>query len=232
MDATGWAVGALWLGLLTAISPCPLASNLAALSFLGRDARPAYALVGGLLYAAGRALAYVTVGALLGWGLMSAPGLSRGLQSWLSPLLGPLMVVVGLALLGWLPLPTLGGGADREGWRRHTARFGLGSALPMGFVFALAFCPLSAALFFGSLLPLSVSSGRLVLAPLLYGLGSALPVVLFALVLVWAASAVGPLFTRVGKLEAWLRRLTGGALVLIGLVLLWTRVWAPLLIDR
>lgn len=231
MDGAGWAAGALWLGLLTAISPCPLASNLAALSFLGRDVRPARALAGGLLYAAGRALAYVAVGALLAWGLFSAPGLSRGLQSWLSPLLGPLLVVVGLALLGSLPLPAWGGGRNREGWRRHMDRFGLWSALPMGFVFALAFCPLSAALFFGSLLPLGVASGRLVLAPLLYGLGSALPVVLFALVLVWAATAVGPLFARLARLEALLRRLTGAALVLIGVVLLWTRLWAPLLSD-
>jgi len=231
MEGAGWAAGALWLGLLTAISPCPLASNLAALSFLGRDVRPVRALAGGLLYAAGRALAYALLGAGLTVGLLSAPSLSRALQSTLSPLLGPLLVVVGLALLGWLPLPTRGGGGDRERWRHRLERWGLWSALPMGLVFALAFCPLSAALFFGSLIPLSVASGRVLLAPALYGVGTALPVVLFALVLVWSAASVGRIFSRLGQAEALLRRLTGAALVLIGLVLLWTRLWAPLLVS-
>lgn len=228
MDGTGWAMGALWLGLLTAISPCPLASNLAALSFLGRDARPARALAGCLLYAAGRALAYAMIGAVLGWGLLSAPALSRTLQSSVSPLLGPLLVVVGLALLGWLPLPTHGGGVNGEHWRSRLERWGLWSSLPMGLVFALAFCPLSAALFFGSLIPLSLLSGRILLAPILYGVGTALPVVCFALLLVFGAASVGRWFTRLGQAEVLLRRATGAGLVLIGLVLLWTRLWQPL----
>lgn len=230
-EALAWMGGALWLGLLTALSPCPLASNLAAISFLGREAQPLRVLGGGLLYAAGRSLAYAGLGVLLSWGLLSAPGLSRWLQSVLSPLLGPLLVLIGLVLLDWLPLPVLGGGRHDLAWQRRRDRWGLWSALPMGLVFALAFCPVSAALFFGSLLPLSVGSGHPLLAPVIYGLGTALPVGAFALVLAWSAGAVGRLFALAGSLERWMRRATAVFLIGMGLVLLWTRVWGPLL-DR
>jgi len=229
MDALAWVGGALWLGLLTSISPCPLASNLAAVGFLGRDLKPSRVLLGGLLYAAGRSLAYTALGAALAWGLLSAPGLSRWLQGVLSPLLGPLLVLVGLALLGWLPLPVLAGGSDRESWRARRERWGLWSALPMGVVFALAFCPLSAAIYFGSLVPLSVASGQPVGAPLLYGIGTALPVMAFSLALGWSAGSVGRLFTKVETFERWMRLATGAFLIGLGLVLLWTRVWVPLL---
>ncbi|MDP2359789.1 MAG: aromatic aminobenezylarsenical efflux permease ArsG family transporter [bacterium] len=229
METIGWVGGALWLGLLTAISPCPLASNLAAISFLGREAKPLRVLGGGLLYATGRSLAYVALGALLGFGILSAPGLSRWLQTVLSPLLGPLLVLIGLALLGWLPLPSLGGGRDDQAWQGRRERWGLWSALPMGLLFALAFCPVSAALYFGSLLPLGVASGQPILVPLIYGLGTALPVALFAIVLAWSAGAVGRLFAQATTLERWMRLATAIFLIGLGLVLLWTRVWAPLL---
>ena len=229
MEALSWIGGALWLGLLTAISPCPLASNLAAISFLGREAKPLRVFGGGLLYTAGRSAAYVGLGALLSWGLLSARGLSLWLQNVLSPLLGPLLVLIGLALLGWLPLPTLGGGKDDQVWARRRERWGLWSAFPMGLVFALAFCPLSAALFFGSLLPLSVGSNHPVLVPLIYGLGTALPVAAFAIALAYSAGAVGRLFARASTLEAVMRRATAVFLIGLGLVLVWTRVWAPML---
>jgi cytochrome c-type biogenesis protein len=229
MNAAEWIGGALWLGFLMAISPCPLASNLAAISFLGRDADSRRVFAGGLLYAAGRSFAYAGLGSLLAWGILSAPGLSRWLQAVLSPLLGPLLVLTGMALLGWLPLPALGGGSDQEAWKRRQARWGLWSALPMGFVFALAFCPLSAALFFGSLLPLGVGSGHPLIVPALFGLGTALPVVFFSLVLAWSAGALGRIFAKARSWELWMRRLTGLFLIGLGLVLLWTRIWAPLL---
>jgi len=227
--AGGWLPAALGLGLLTAISPCPLASNLAAIGFLGRDAGPGRALAGGLLYAAGRMLAYLALGLLLQAGLWSAPGLSRWLQTTLSPLLGPLLVLTGMALLGWLPLPAFGARVDEAAWRARRERWGLAAALPLGAVFALAFCPVSAALFFGSLLPLALGSGRVVAAPLVYGLGTALPVIAFAAVLAWSVRALGRAFAAAATLDRWLRPATAVLLVGLGLLLLWTRIWAPLL---
>lgn len=229
MHLLEWGGAALWLGLLTAVSPCPLTANLAAVSFLGRNTRAKRTFVGGLLYATGRSLAYVAVGSLLSWGLVSAPGLSRWLQNTFSPLLGPLLVVTGLMLLGWIPLPTFGGRKDQEAWRVRVERWGLASALPMGFVFALAFCPVSAALFFGSLLPLSVGSGHTVLVPLVYGLGTALPVVGFAMALAWSAESLGSWFARSASFERAMRWITAMALVGLGLYLTWTKIWLPLL---
>ncbi|MCB1047964.1 MAG: sulfite exporter TauE/SafE family protein [Calditrichaeota bacterium] len=229
MDPLAWIGGALWLGLLTALSPCPLASNLAAIAWLGRDARPLRVLAGGLFYAAGRCLAYVALGVLLAWGLLSAPGLSGWLQRVLAPLLGPILLLVGMILLGWITLPVLGSGLNTERWERRRQFWGLWSALPMGVLFALAFCPLSAALFFGSLLPLSMSSGQSLLVPVIYGAGTALPVALFALVMAFGARRLGGIFTQAGRLERAMRLGTGVFLIGLGLVLLWTRIWAPLL---
>jgi cytochrome c-type biogenesis protein len=229
MEALAWIGGAFWLGLLTAISPCPLTANLAAIGFLGRDARSGRVVAGGLLYAAGRSLAYIGLAALLGWGLLSAPGLSRWLQTVLSPLLGPLLLLTGAALLGWLPLPSFGAAKDEAAWQRRRERWGLAAALPMGLLFALAFCPVSAALFFGSLLPLAVGSGQPLLAPLIYGIGTALPVAAFAVAMALGADAVGRLFARSSSVELWMRRLTAIFLITLGIVLLWTRIWAPLL---
>lgn len=229
METVAWIGGALWLGLMTAISPCPLASNLAAIGFLGRHASPRRVLAGGLLYTAGRSLAYLALGLVLAWGLLEAPGLSGWLQRVLAPLLGPLLVLVGMVMLDWLRLPAFGGGVDTERWQRLKEEWGVWSALPMGGVFALAFCPLSAALFFGSLLPLAVRSAQPVLVPLLYGIGTALPVAVFAVLLALGARGLGRAFRLAGTLDRWLRTATGLFLIGLGLVLLWTRIWAPLL---
>lgn len=228
IDST-WIYGALWLGLLTAISPCPLAANLAAIGFLGRDRSPWRVLAGGLLYTAGRSLAYVGLALLLSWGLLGAPALSRWLQTVLNPLLGPLLILTGMALLGWLPLPSIGSSFNTEGWKQRITRGGLISALPMGMALALAFCPVSAALYFGSLLPLALSKGHIIAAPVLYGIGTALPVVGFTAIIAWSVHRLGKAFAIAEQLDRWLRPATASFLIGLGLVLLWTRIWAPLL---
>ena len=211
------AVGtALWLGILTSVSPCPLATNVAAMGFIGRRTDSARgALWTGLLYTAGRALAYAALGMILVNGLMAVPAVSGWLQENMIRLLGPVLIITGLVLLEWL---TFGAGSGRfTGWvQRRASVMGLGAAFFLGLMFALAFCPVSAALFFGSLLPVCLQAGSGFWLPLIYGVGTALPVLVFGLVLAFAAGRVGQVFDKVTVVEKWARRVTGGVFLGVG----------------
>lgn len=217
------AGSALWLGFLTSISPCPLATNVAAMSYLARyTSSRRLQLTAGVVYALGRAVAYTLVGGVLAFGLLSAPSLSAFLQQHLDQLLGPLLLLVGMALLGLLPgLPSFGGvGSDTQA---RLARQGVLGSGALGFVFALAFCPVSAALFFGSLVPLAVQQHSAWLLPALFGVGSAAPVLAFGILLLLGRELAGRWFERTQKLDRWLLPATGWLLVGIGVYLCVTR---------
>ena len=213
------AGSAVWLGILTSISPCPLATNITAIYFVGRRVgRPVRVLCAGILYTVGRAITYTVLGALLVTSLLSAPSLSLTLQRIMNQLLGPILILVGMILLGLLRLNLHGGGVS-ERMQRRVERWGIWGALLLGILFALAFCPLSATLFFGSLIPLAIQSGSKVLMPSLYGAGTALPVIVFALLLAISAHSIGAAFDRLRQFEQWARRVTGTVFVGVGIYL-------------
>jgi cytochrome c biogenesis protein CcdA len=208
---------AFWLGILTSISPCPLTTNIAAISYVGRRVgRPASVLQAGLLYTAGRALAYLLLGVLLVGSLLSAPSLSQVLQKQMNMALGPVLIVVGLILLEVIRLPTSKGGGLSAALQNKADSLGIGGAGLLGMVFALSFCPTSAALFFGSLLPLAVQQQSSLLIPGIYGLATGLPVLLFALLLAFGANKVAQAFNRITAFEHWARRLTGLLFLVVG----------------
>ena len=216
--------GALGLGFLTAISPCPLASNIAAVSFLGGQGGGRRRVVlAGLLYALGRTLVYVGLGWLLAYGFLDALSLSRFLQQVVAEILGPLLILLGLMVLGWLSFSFQVGvsGGFLQKWKSG----GVWGALPLGMLFALSFCPVSAGLFLGGLLPLAIRHGSPVAAPLWYGLATAFPVVLFAFLMAFAARSLGAVFKVFSHLDTWLRRMTGGVFILMGLYLTLTHVY-------
>ncbi len=209
-------VSATWAGILTSVSPCPLATNVAAVSFIAQGAQSRrMALLTGALYALGRALAYVALAVLLVRSLLSAPEVSAALQRHMTRVMGPVLVLVGMVLLELLPLPSFGG---RLGAKigPAAAKHGAWGAFGLGAVFALSFCPASAALYFGTLLPLSLETGSAVLLPTLYGLGTALPVLVFAFAIAAGAQRVAALFDRVRDVERWARGGTGVLFILIG----------------
>ena len=185
-DGSAYVVGvvsALWLGILTSISPCPLATNIAAISYIGRRVgSPRQVLLSGMLYALGRSLAYLALGMLLVASVLSIPQLSLFLQKYMNKLLGPILIVVAMFLLGLIQLNITGPGVSDTMQKRVDA-LGMWGALVLGILFALTFCPVSAALFFGSLIPLSVKVGSGVALPGVYGIGTALPVLAFAVLI-------------------------------------------------
>lgn len=218
---------ALWLGILTSLSPCPLATNVAAVGWLAGDrARPVHTVRAGLLYGIGRATTYALLGGLLSASLLSAVGTSRFLQHDFNRVLGPLLVLTGMVLLGLLPLRLPSIQLDAIGHRVGRGAGGSGAFL-LGALFALSFCPLSAALFFGSLLSLAATEGSPWMLPAVYGLGTALPVLALAIVLALGARRLGQVFSRTGILERLARTLTGILFVGAGLYLSWLHVLGP-----
>ena len=205
---------AFWLGILTSISPCPLATNIAAVSFISRNLGSSKkVLCSGLLYAAGRMLTYVAIAVLAVASLLSLPEVSFFLETNMHKIIGPLLIVVGIILLDVLPF-TFSASLVSSSMQEKAGKWGLWGSGILGVVFALTFCPLSAALFFGSLIPLAIDGKSAVLMPSVYGLGTALPVIAFAFVMAFGVKSIGRVFDKLTQIEKWVRKLT--AVVFIG----------------
>jgi cytochrome c biogenesis protein CcdA len=208
---------ALWLGILTSISPCPLATNIAAISYIGRKVGSSkQVFLSGLLYTLGRTAAYLALAIVLVASVLSVPELSLFLQKYMYLVLGPILVIVGMFLMGLIEFNLSGSGMG-EGLQARVDRMGIWGALLLGIVFALSFCPTSAALFFGSLVPLSLKVNSRVVLPAIYGIGTALPVIVFAVLLATSAQSVGRAYNILARVEWWARMLTGGVFVLLGI---------------
>jgi cytochrome c biogenesis protein CcdA len=211
------AASALWLGVLTSISPCPLATNIAAISFVGRKvASPVRVLAAGILYTAGRTLTYVLLGALLISSLLSAPSLSQVLQKYMNKALGPILILVGMVLLELIGLNVSGQGVSGKMQKRVEA-MGTWGALLLGVLFALSFCPVSAALFFGSVIPIGLEAESGIVIPSAYGIGTGLPVLAFGVLIALGANRVGQAYDKLVPFEKWARRITGSVFVVLGI---------------
>jgi hypothetical protein len=218
MTAESWAAvaTALWTGVITSVSPCPLATNIAALSWISKHSgsHRLAVLTHGLLYAAGRALAYLVIGFLLVKSLLSAPAFSFFMQKYGNQVLSPLLVLAGMYMLDMF-----GGsfaGFNLFDMTRFKARAGALSSLLMGMLFALAFCPISAALYFGIVIPLAANNSSPVSIPLLYGLGTALPVIGAALALDFGVRKVSAVTGLAGRFGHWAKPATAWVFIVAG----------------
>lgn len=219
MSGSLLAGGAFWLGVLTSVSPCPLASNLAATAWLSRrvDSR-VQAIAGTLAYTLGRVAAYASIAGLLALGIASAPDVSQNLQRWMTPLLGPVLVLAAMVLLELIPLPFRSSFISQDGAEKWASRGGFG-AFALGFLFALSFCPVSAALFFGSLIPLALGSGQIAGPVVSYGIGTAAPVAAFALLMIFSARIASKLAGGISKFQPRVLKAMGFLLLAAGLYL-------------
>ena len=210
-------VSALWLGILTSISPCPLASNVAAVSFLSKKiAHPALVLISGLVYTLGRMVAYAVLGWIIVNSLLSVPQVAQFLQKYMGKALGPLLILTGLILLEIITI-RLPGFSLSQKHHNKLAESGAPGAFLLGFIFALAFCPISAALFFGSLIPLAINSKSGIVLPFIYGIGTGLPVLVFAVAIALGVTSLSRWFHRITRLEYYTRKITGAVFILVGL---------------
>ncbi len=210
------AMTSLWLGILTSSMPCPLATNIAAITYISRRVNnPRLAIGYGALYTIGRTVTYIALGMLLINGLLSIPSLSFFLQKYMNKLLGPLLILAGMILLELLQFNS---GSNRLGqWiEKRADSWGLWGAGLMGVIFALSFCPLSAALFFTNLIALGVQYQSGVIFPALFGVGTAAPVTAFAVILAFSAHSLSKAYNRLTQVEWWARQTTGALFIFIG----------------
>jgi sulfite exporter TauE/SafE len=210
-------LSALWLGMLTSISPCPLATNIAAVSFIGKNITCPYKTVfSGLLYTFGRIFSYVFLGIIIVTGLLSVPSLANFLQHYMTIVMGPLLILIGIILLEVIKF-NFSIGITSAGLQEKVKKFGLVGALFLGIIFALSFCPISAALFFGSLISLSVEHNSKILLPLAYGIGTGIPVVIFAVIISFSVNSVGKAYNGLVKFEFLMRKITGVIFIFAGI---------------
>jgi cytochrome c biogenesis protein CcdA len=218
MEITGFPLlSALWPGILTSISPCPLASNIAAVSFIVKKIEhPISVLNAGVFYTLGRVIGYTTLGVLITSSLLSIPQTSYFLQHSLNKIIGPVLIITGFVLLGALPIPFFNSSVSVKTAER-VKDFGAFGSLLLGVIFALSCCPISAAIFFGSLIPLALKNSSQVIMPSLYGMGTGLPVLGFAVVIAFGVTNLERIFRQVRELEYWMKRVTGIIFILVGL---------------
>jgi cytochrome c biogenesis protein CcdA len=210
---------AFWLGIVTSITPCSMTLNVVAISYMSRRVGNAVmSLLSGLVYTIARSLTYAVLAMLLAACLLSAPGLSHFLQKYINKLLGPILILTGMFLLRLIEF-NVGGGGMSDSTRKRVDSLGIIGAGFLGILFALSFCPLEAMLFFGSLIPLAVKHNSCLLLPILYGIGTALPVCTFAVLIAFGANAVGRGFDMVKKIDYWARLITGWLLIASGIYL-------------
>ncbi len=215
---------ALWLGILTSISPCPLATNIAAVSFLSKKiTHPFMVFLSGLAYTLGRMAAYAALGWIIINSLLSVPEVAQFLQKYMSKALGPVLVLTGLFLLEIITIK-LPGVTLSQKHHNKLVESGAPGAFLLGFVFALAFCPVSAALFFGSLIPLALNSAGGTILPFVYGVGTGLPVLAFAVAIALGVTSLSRWFHKITKLEYYTRKITGMIFVFVGFYYIWMYV--------
>jgi len=209
---------ALWFGILTSISPCPLATNIAAVSYIGSQISTKRGVFfAGVLYMFGRMLTYTVLGVLLVSSAQSVPVVANFLQKYMNILLGPFLILIGLIFLGIIK-PNMGNGAGiiANKLQGRINQFGLLGACVLGVIFALSFCPVSAALFFGSLFSVAVKNDSRIILPSIYGIGTALPVLAFAILMGFSTRLVSKAFNKVSVFEIWARRVTATVFIIAG----------------
>jgi sulfite exporter TauE/SafE len=209
------ALTALILGLMTAISPCPLATNISAIGFISRDlSNRNRVFISGLVYTLGRAISYTALGVILFFGA-SKFDVVRLFQGWGEKLLGPVLIIIGLFMLDVIRLKIPGLNITERMENRKGK--GIWSTLLLGIVFALAFCPYSGVLYFGMLIPITIASPSGLFLPVIFAIATGLPVIIFAWLLAYAVGNVGQAYNKLKTFEIWFRRVVAVLFIGVGI---------------
>ena len=219
-------LSALILGLMTAISPCPLATNITATAYISKNiTNKKKVFISGLLYALGRAFSYTVLGVVLFFGA-SKFEIALFFNQNGEKFLGPLLIIIGLIMLNVIKLNFLGNINVTEKLSEKFKSKGLLGSFFIGVIFALAFCPYSGALFFGMLIPMTISNAGGLYLPLIFAIGTGLPVILFTYLLAFAAGSIGVFYNKIKSVEKWMRYIAGIVFILVGLyyILIFARI--------
>src|SRR5574344_2181820 len=213
-------LSAFLLGLMTAISPCPLAANITAIGYISKDiVSRKKVFYNGLVYTLGRAITYTVIGLLFyfGAGKINIAGF---LQQWGEKILGPLLILIGLFMLGAFNFIRLPGVGSLTSTMENRANKGFWGVLLLGVVFALAFCPYSGVLYFGMLIPMTISSASGLYLPLVFALATGIPVILFAWLIAFSVGSIGEAYKKIKAFEFWFRRVVAVVFIAVGVYFL------------
>lgn len=217
------ALTAFLLGLLTALSPCPLATNIAAIGFIGKDIEDRKRIFrNGLLYTLGRILSYTLLGVILILVLKEGAsmfGIQKTIGTWGELLLGPLLLVIGLFMLlgDRINLPQFRFKGNAEG----LAKKGGWGALLIGILFAMAFCPTSGVFYFGMLIPMSATATAGYLLPVIFAIATSIPVLAVAWILAFSVQKMGNFYGKMQKIQKWMKHIVGILFLLVGIYYCW-----------
>jgi len=196
---------AFLLGVLTSISPCPLATNITAIAYISKEIKTAkHTLLNGIFYTLGRGASYTILATLIYFGLSSFQ-ISSIFQGWGDKVLGPVLIIIGLIMFGIIKINLDKGGERIERIKLWLSQKGFIGSFLLGMLFALAFCPYSGVLFFGALIPLVLKSTESLLLPPIFALGTGLPVILFSFIIAFAVQKLGQVFQIMQKIEKIMR---------------------------
>lgn len=225
-NGTAPALTAFILGLLTAISPCPLATNIAAIGFISKNIEDRKAIfMRGIYYTVGRVLAYTVLGIILISILKEGAsmfGIQKAISKWGELLIGPVLLLIGLFMLfgDKINLPKFGFEGGEKG--EKLAEKGSWGALLLGVLFAMAFCPSSGIFYFGMLIPMSVTATVGWLLPVLFAVATALPVLVVAWILAFSVEKVGEVYGKIQTVQKWLNIVVGTLFVIVGIYYCYT----------
>ncbi|MCD6090934.1 MAG: sulfite exporter TauE/SafE family protein [Bacteroidales bacterium] len=204
------------LGLMTAISPCPLATNITAIGYISKDLKnQRKVFINGLVYTLGRAITYTGLGLIFFFGA-SQFKIAGFFQVWGEKILGPLLIIIGLFMLGILTLK-IPGIASLTEKMEHKSNTGFWGILLLGIVFALAFCPYSGVLYFGMLIPITISSASGLYLPLFFALATGIPVIIFAWLIAYSIGSLGNVYNKLKTFELWFRRVIAILFIIVGI---------------
>jgi cytochrome c-type biogenesis protein len=209
-------ITALILGLMTAISPCPLATNITAIGFISKDLENRNRVFfNGLFYTLGRAITYTLIPLIIYFGADQFK-LSGFFQRYGEKIIGPLLLLIGIFMLDIIRIDFPGIGRLSEKMEKRKAWRYIDAVL-LGIVFALAFCPYSGVLYFGMLVPLTLSSASGLYLPVVFAIATGIPVIIIAWVLAYTVSGIGVVYNKIKIFELWFRRVIAIVFIVVGL---------------
>jgi len=210
-------LSAFLIGVMTSLSPCPLATNITAIAFISKDIKTAKnTLLNGLFYTLGRGISYTILATLIYLGLSSFK-ISSLFQGWGDKVLGPVLILIGLIMADVIKINFKSSNSRVENIKLWLAKKGYIGSLLLGMLFALAFCPYSGVLFFGVLIPMIFKSSESLLLPPFFALGTGLPVIIFSFIIAFSASRIGQVFSKVSKVETVIRKITAFIFIAVGI---------------
>ncbi len=211
-------VASFFIGLMMAISPCPLATNITAIAFVSKNINNRFkTLMIGISYTLGRMLTYVLIAVSIVYFGLNSQSISFFLQKYGERMIGPLMILIALVLLQIIKFDFIKGKFEKlENLKVKLSEKGYVGSFFLGVLFALAFCPFSAVLFFGMLIPLALRTGDGILIPAIFSIATGLPVIIMSIILVYSVSNLGKLMNKIQVFEKYTRILVGIIFMVVG----------------